>query len=156
MSIAFKINDSAAEKLVYISKLYSAYKNIALPYSDDLVGDQARFIEAHAANRVAGFIRIVDKSSAFESLTKKPVWAIADALVEPDFRHQGIFGDLIRYAVTDHHAYLLFLTAQNSLKYQDYFESLGFNTKVFVENQKMCWRVHNSFKSEFAENSMLD
>lgn len=145
VELSFRKLTNLAEKIKWAKRFNNAYSEQSRALTS-LLFDEARviYVVASANGQDLGNMRLIKKPITSWN-DHGSVWSLDSAFVEERFRHYGVFKELIVHAVNVYGIKLISIEADRYWKNQYYYESLGFQKFVFVNDTPLGYAVHNSF-----------
>ncbi len=145
VEVSFRKLTNLGEKMKCAKRFNNAYSEQSRALTSILF-DEARviYVVASANGQDLGHMRLIKKHIT-STHDHGSVWSLDTAFVEERFRHYGVFKELIVHAVSVYGIKLIHIDADRYWKNQDYYESLGFQKLVFVDDTPLGYAVHNSF-----------
>lgn len=145
VEVSFRKLTKLGEKMKWTIRFNNEYSEQSPPLKS-LLFEESRviYVVASANGQDLGYMRLIKKHIT-STHDHGSVWSLDAAFVEERFRHYGVFKELIVHAVSVYGIKLIHIDADRYWKNQDYYESLGFQKLVFVDDTPLGYAVHNSF-----------
>ena len=148
-----EIHDLQAKRKWFLQFLHAMHEDAT---SDDpeRYANIWKYLEASCDGEAVGFIRLRDESSEFENVYDGEVWSIWDAYVLPEYRHQGIFRNMIKMAIVDFNVKIILNEESIFKTHVKFYSSLGFTlSRVIIDeiDWNQCWSFHSSIREAAAE-----
>lgn len=113
-----------------------------------------KFLEATCDGKVVGFIRLQDNSMPFAMEYRDKIWCLWDAYVLPEYRHHGIFKNMIKFAIANFDVKMVLNEESIFKKYVKFFAPLGFSFHHAIQDDvdwNQCWSFQDSFRDVVTE-----
>lgn len=137
------------EKRKWMEFFMKNYSGGKIELNEKMFGVNCRFFVAKKNDSSLGYIRITDKTKAYEKYCKQEVWCASDAFVKKTYRNQGILYELINYVIKNCKVKVLRAETERLDRYSYYYQSLGFTDSFQIINSSLSIAV----QADFAEIS---
>ncbi|CAN1564573.1 hypothetical protein MCERE10_03643 [Burkholderiaceae bacterium] len=148
VELSFRKLTNLAEKKKWERCFAKAYAGQSRPLTAEMFNVAGViYVVASANGQDCGHVRLIKKHIT-STHDHGSVWSLDTAFVEERFRHYGVFKELIVHAVNVYGIKLIHIDADRYWKHQYYYEGLGFQKFVFVDDTPLGYAVHNSFNKQ--------
>lgn len=139
-----EIND-IKEKRKWMNFFIKNYSGVKIGLNENMFGIYCRFFIAKRNGKSLGYIRITNKTVAYEKYCEQEVWCASDAFVKKAYRNQGVLYELINYVVKNCKVKILRAETKRLQRSHYYYKSLGFTDLFQIINSELSIAVQTDF-----------
>jgi hypothetical protein len=145
-----------AEKYKWQMRFTKDYKGGLNPITDELFNETKVkcLVATCPAGKELGYMRLVDEMSCFEPCNDG-AWCLEDAYVKPAYRSKKVMRNMLQYAINSHHVKLVHITCDRYWANRYYFNDLGFNQYIRVDDTDLGFIVHDSYGELLEKLSLI-
>lgn len=121
---------------------------------DEHYSSDFRFFEAVQNGNSLGYMRLGVPSKSLDENYSGEVGCLSDAYVLPEYRHQGVFRDMIKLGVEDCNLKIVVNEESETKKHMEFYARLGFSFHYVFEGHgswNQCWSCHESIEDVVAK-----